>query len=193
LLRTLEEEQANDRLKEKLAKENRIKNYIVIDCRLSELDYIKNNVISSKLSSMYNLDIVDWKKSHEYACDSRIRLTCELWNDGNTMVEISKLLKINESTVRTYLKKGTIIGWANYDPKKSMNETYIMIGKKTARSVVQIEVNGEVVNAYESIASASRITGINGSCILGVCKRKHKTSGGYRWMYKEDYDESIKK
>jgi len=51
--RTLEEEQRNDDLKEKLAKENGIENYIVIDCRKSEMEWIKNKVLDSKLKAFF--------------------------------------------------------------------------------------------------------------------------------------------
>jgi len=48
--RSYYEESENDKLKEKLAIENGIKeeNYIVIDCRYSKFEYIKNNILNDK-------------------------------------------------------------------------------------------------------------------------------------------------
>ena len=43
--RTLEEEQLNDKLKKELALNNNIKNYIIVDCRKSELEWLKENTI----------------------------------------------------------------------------------------------------------------------------------------------------
>ena len=43
--RTVKEEQENDRLKKELALNNGIDNYIIIDCRKSEINYIKNNIL----------------------------------------------------------------------------------------------------------------------------------------------------
>ena len=55
--KTLEEEQLNDRNKKELAIKNGIKpeNYIVIDCRYSNLEFIKNNIINSRLNELFNL------------------------------------------------------------------------------------------------------------------------------------------
>ena len=61
---TLEQIQENDKNKYNLAIENGIKpeNYIVIDCRKSDLEFIKNNIINSKLNEIFNLDNIDWNK-----------------------------------------------------------------------------------------------------------------------------------
>jgi hypothetical protein len=47
--RSLNEEQKNDLIKEKLAKKNGILHYIVIDSRRSTVEYIKNSIINSEL------------------------------------------------------------------------------------------------------------------------------------------------
>lgn len=60
--KTLKEEQENDSLKESLAKSNGIKNYIVIDCRKSNFEFIKNNIINSKLSEFFDLDKINWNE-----------------------------------------------------------------------------------------------------------------------------------
>ena len=56
--RTLEEEQQNDKNKYELAIKNGIKqqNYIVIDCSKSDLEFIKNNIINSRLNELFNLN-----------------------------------------------------------------------------------------------------------------------------------------
>ncbi|WP_394345717.1 hypothetical protein [Gelidibacter gilvus] len=36
---------------------------------------------------------------------------------------------------------------------------------------------------YESVAEASRQTGISKSCISKVCRGERKQSGGYIWKY----------
>ena len=48
--RTLEEEQENDELKKSLAIKNGIKDYLVIDCRESEMEFIKSNILKSQLN-----------------------------------------------------------------------------------------------------------------------------------------------
>lgn len=59
--RTLEEEQANDKLKYEMAIANGIEHYIVIDCRYSKFNYIKKNILESELNNLLNLSNVDWE------------------------------------------------------------------------------------------------------------------------------------
>ena len=66
-IRTLQEEQENDRLKEQLALNNGIE-YIIIDCRYSELNWIKDNILKSKLSEIFDLiNNINWIKCEEFA------------------------------------------------------------------------------------------------------------------------------
>ena len=61
---SLEEEQQNDKYKYNLAVKNGIKpkNYIIIDCRYSKLEYIKNNILHSRLNEIFNLNDIDWNE-----------------------------------------------------------------------------------------------------------------------------------
>jgi len=116
-VRSLKEEQENDRLKEKLAIANNIDSYIIIDCRESELDFIKDNILDSKLSKLFDLSNINWKKCGEYAYSSSVKEVCRLWNDEIENVPIiANRLKLGKTTVRRYLKRGTKLGWCNYVP-----------------------------------------------------------------------------
>jgi group I intron endonuclease len=53
-------------------------------------------------------------------------------------------------------------------------------------SIVQLDKNGEFIQEYRSIAYAIRETDIIHIC--ECCQGKRKTAGGFKWMYKEDYD-----
>ena len=54
--------------------------------------------------------------------------------------------------------------------------------KKQKRPVIQIK-NGIIVDEYESIAEASRDTGISTSQIIGTCQGKYHQTHGYQWKY----------
>lgn len=57
------------------------------------------------------------------------------------------------------------------------------------KQVVQLSLDNEYVKTYNSIKEASRELGLDDSSISNVCKgKKQKTCGGYKWMYKEDYE-----
>lgn len=70
--KTLEEEQKNDEYKKTLALENKINDYIVIDCRKSKLEWIKENILNSELSDILNLDDIDWSKCEQKALENPI-------------------------------------------------------------------------------------------------------------------------
>ena len=70
--KTLEEEQENDEYKKQLALKNNIDNYIILDCRKSELKWIKNSILNSDLNNIFNLNEVDWLKCEQNALGNPI-------------------------------------------------------------------------------------------------------------------------
>jgi hypothetical protein len=180
--RSLEEEQDNDKLKENLAKLNGVKNYIIIDCRKSELNYIKNSVMKSELSKLLNLNNINWIKCEKFAREAMIKLISNLWNNGiKSTYVIGKRLNISRCSVTRYLNQSSLIGLCNYTGKEQLN-----------KSVVQLTVKNKFVKEWKSINNAMRELNINGNGnISSVCRGKRKTAGGYKWMFKEDYDKYI--
>ena len=57
----------------------------------------------------------------------------------------------------------------------------------TKKSVIQMTEGGEIVNKFNSIREAARITGIWRSAIRQCCEHlpKYYTAGGFRWEYKD--------
>jgi hypothetical protein len=188
-IRTLEEEQENDRLKEEIAVKNGIENYIMLDCSKSELVYIKNSILLSGLSTMFSLENIDWLKCHEKACHSLVRIVCDLWNQGNRTLEIKEITKLDRSTVGKYLKQGKILGWCDYDPKEVMKEV-AKYRKTRTKEIVQLTLEGQFIKYWESMTQVQRILGIETGNISAVCKRKKNNAGGFKWMYKEDYEDT---
>lgn len=69
-------------------------------------------------------------------------------------------------------------------------ENHPMYGKGIP--IVQLTKNYEFIVEYPSASMAQRITGIYSSNIRKSCKHKGLSSaGGYRWIYKEDWDELL--
>jgi len=114
--------QENDKQKEILARENNIENYIVIDCRKSDMNWIKTNILNSDLPKLLGFEEKDinWDRCHEIGCSSFVKVACDLWNNGTSnLVKIAELLKFSKNTIRTYLKQGAEIGWCNYDGQEA--------------------------------------------------------------------------
>lgn len=55
------------------------------------------------------------------------------------------------------------------------------------RRVVQLTKNGEFIKEWKSMTCAGNELNIHNSNISFVCRGKGKTSGGFKWKYREDY------
>lgn len=55
-----------------------------------------------------------------------------------------------------------------------------------AKKVLQLDKKYNLVEKFESVSEAQRVTGINN--ISNCCIGKYKTAGGYIWVYEKDYD-----
>ncbi|WP_159018697.1 NUMOD1 domain-containing DNA-binding protein [Algibacter sp. L3A6] len=51
------------------------------------------------------------------------------------------------------------------------------------KKVIQYSLSGKQVAVYDSVAEASRISGISKTCISRVCRNERKQSGGFIWKY----------
>ena len=114
--RSLKEEQENDKIKEELALANGVNEYIIIDCRYSDFEFIKNNVINSKFSDLYDLSKVDWIRLENDISNNIFVKASDLWNSGIHDPEIlAKELDINQNNVHIIMSRAKKIGLCDYD------------------------------------------------------------------------------
>jgi len=116
-IREYKDEKENDDLKEKLANDNNINHYIIIDAKFSETKYIKDNIISSKLNELFDLNTINWRDCEEFAFSNMIKQVCDKWREGANITILKDTFNITRSCIRNYLKHGTELGWCDYDPK----------------------------------------------------------------------------
>ena len=152
--KTLQEEQENDKYKERLAKENGIKYYIVLDCRKSELEWIKNSILNSKLNEFFDLSNINWNKciyDFEY---KNIEKCLDLYlNKGMSARQISSKLKLVRKNVVEYLRICNDLGMCSYneDDIENMRKEKASIGIKKAHYKEIICLNdGKIYNSYNS-------------------------------------------
>jgi hypothetical protein len=193
--RSLEDEQENDNIKKDMATNHGIKKYIVIDCRLSELEWIKNSIMNSDLKKLFDLSKIDWLKCEEFAYKSILKVACDLWKSGiKSTTEIEKIIKINCHTVSKYLKIGKKLGWCDYtveEAKKLRNEK---AKKSTSEAksiaIVQMSLEGKYIREFKNITEAAKCVNLTISAISNACNGKSKSSGGFLWLTKEEYEKS---
>lgn len=91
-------------------------NYIVLDCRESNVDYIRTSLLESKLSKICNFDNVDFTQCAVFATTNLAKTASDLWNRGETIKNIADTLKVHKHTIIAYLKQGNDAGWCAYRP-----------------------------------------------------------------------------
>lgn len=115
--RTSDDESNNDKYKKDLALCNGIKHYIELDCRYSDFEYIKNSILESELSELYDLSNINWQQCFIATNTSNVVLCSDLWNEGiKDTSKISEYTGIHICTVIENLKRASQIGLCDYKP-----------------------------------------------------------------------------
>lgn len=168
-----------DELKNKLAKDN---NYILIriDCRKSDFEYIKNNIYSSKLAELFDLDKIDWRKCALDAEKNIVFEVAKYYNshDNITAADVAEALNITHSSAINYLNKATSIGLCEFDKDKSR----ILACKKNSKNHKNkqeywfdvYDQNGNLINTYAT----------RNDCINDMNSKYKDLNLTYRQLYK---------
>lgn len=171
--RSLIETQQIDKIKKELALSNGIKNYIVIDARKSEFEWIKSNIINSEIARLVSLKNVDWEDCKLKSTKSIIILVGKDWDKGMHIGELATKYKIDRHTIRTYLLKCDELG--------ILKRSYAKEHKRNKK--VQCVETQQVFNTIKDAQIyCNPNVSPNGSRIAIVLGKKDKTAYGYHWI-----------
>lgn len=155
----LEQVQLNDKNKEKLALFN-VSNYVVVDCRRTELNFMKDSFINSSLKMFFSFDSVDWNSVFQVFNSELIQSISELYNDGLGVMDISRKLQIDKETVRKNLIRANELNIVNYsvsdDTRRRKN-----VAKKNKERCSKKVICIETGTIYESCAECDRANGFS--------------------------------
>lgn len=119
---------ARDIIKDNLAKTHNIV-VIRIDTQCSSKEYISQNILSNQiLIDIFGesiLKTIDWDLCNLKATKNIIKEVCEFWENNNHCEYkiLQEKFHINYiGTIQNYLKKGTELGWCNYNKEKYRKE-----------------------------------------------------------------------
>lgn len=151
---TVEETAYRDKMKDKLAIENGYK-IIRIDCFYHNLcdrfDIIVKNIKESDLANIFDLSNINFE-SIDYFCltNSYVIDVVELWNNGLTVAQIEKEMKLSLASVSKYLKICTKLGLCDYSREKSHRRS---IDSTSKRSPYSVSYNNriEVFSSYKEL------------------------------------------
>ena len=173
-------------MKDKLAKQN---GYEVIRIYYNDDFKIKDNLLKSDIVKIINLNNIDWEECERFALSNRVIEICDYWNndkkDWETTADLEKIFKIDKITIRSYLKKGTELGWCNYNGKEELRKSNERRGKVVAMYDLEGNFIMEESSTYKLKERCLKELNIdlNTSNISKVCLGKQKAHKGYIFKY----------
>lgn len=182
----------NDIFKKKLAKFNGVEFYHEVDCRYSSFNWIVENILKIK-----ELDFskINMKKVFENAEKNMVKEVCNYkkLNSKVTTKELCDTFCLSSYAIHTYLRKGSELGWCDYDLQENNREKKSMLFKtKNPNPPKRVLVlkDEEIVGEYDSLAQCVEMSqhdfGVkfSQSHISHVCNKLRKTHKGYTFKYK---------
>lgn len=127
----LEEIQEIDRAKNRLASENNC-TLIRIECKKSNIEYIRKNMESSLIGEIFDLATVDWIKCERECSKNSIKQIADYYNKTNSIEQTADHFYMCEQTAITYLKRAATLGWCNY-------QTLYQVQNKNMLKAVEIK------------------------------------------------------
>lgn len=138
---TKEWQSKNDEFKTALAKENGFE-LIRIKAYRTDFEFIKQSVLESRLSEIFDLSQIDWNKICKQTVTSNNLLIAQYYMEHQDMMlkDIAKHFHVSPPTITHTLKKMAQIGMCNYSKEKAFKNGRVqngknMIGKKRERKV----------------------------------------------------------
>lgn len=150
--------------------------YVQLDCRISDINYIKLSIENNEaINKILDFSNINWVEVNEFATKNLVKEICEYYErnkDKMKIKDIADYFKINRNTLTSYLKRGNELGWCNHE----------VICKK---SVMCIETN----EVFESAADCARELSkrycfqFNSAHISSVCNKKRLRHRGLHFEY----------
>lgn len=140
---SLKEQQEIDEKKKTKALNDDMVIYIVIDARISDMEYIKESILKSELVKYFNFNTVNWSEADEYGVHNIVKSNCEFFENNKDkllMSQIIKELNISHGVLLGHLRKGNLYGWCNYD-KNYMNKLSSEKCHRNMKKIKCIETN----------------------------------------------------
>ena len=113
----------------------------------------------------------------------------KLWNQGLCLSDIYRTIHPDYVSVHTTtIKKQLIELGITEEEIKNRTKKHV---NQNAKPVVQLSLDGEYIATYPSGRQAEIQSGVAKSTAINACcnhKPNFKTAGGYKWMFKTEYD-----
>ena len=188
---TFENEHVNDEVKKELAQKY-VKNYVVIDARKSELNYIKNSIFNSKLKELLHLEshCINWEEIQKNTLIPIIKPIVEKYNNySKNISELSKIFHLSNPTIVKYLKAASLLNLCDYNPedkkKQVLLKNHSMNSEKGSKPIICLEDNRVFRNAriLQEFSNELYKVNLDFRTISLVCNGKKKSYKGHTFKF----------
>lgn len=178
------ENQKIDKFKREMAIKEGISFYIEIEARESDYEYIKNNILSSKLPALIDLNNVSWT-SVFLNCSKSLNIeVLELWETGIPVGEVAKLAGIHVATARNILIKFQSAGKCVYDAYRGIRK----YAKSKRYQVHQYDENFKLIKIWDGLTSIKEDGEFWYTSVSESCNNYNLTHKGFHWRYEHKLD-----
>lgn len=175
----------SDTFKKEIAEGQGIKNYVELDCRYSEHEWIEKQVRRSVLATKYDLDQVDFKLCLLFALGKVGERICHLWENGLPLAEIVQQVQGNRTQVRTTLMRGTYLNLCTYSAEEGLKR-----GRNSLKKNIVLLNTGEL---FAGLKETARKFKLNAVALANACKdggylgHDKRTGLLWQWGYEAEY------
>ena len=128
------------------------------------------NAYSSMIPNGYNMTF-----GGEGSVKINYDLVYSLWDDGNSIAQIAKIVNHSISQIRHIL-----LDYNNFSVEENAQRTI----DATKKKVGQYDKNtNELIKIHDSIKDAAAAVNVDRSCISRCCSGKKKSSRGFVWRF----------
>ena len=150
--RNLNEEKDNDLKKKNNALCNGFKkeNYIIIDCRESNIQFIRKNINNSLLGKIFNTELINWSEIDKNSQSSLIYDVADYYNKASSNIkEIASNFNLHTGTICRYLNKANKSGLCKYNSKDILIRTLKNNHKNNSKSIT-MKYNDKLIGTFPS-------------------------------------------
>ena len=152
--RSFEDEQLNDINKKNIAMKNGIDKYIVVDCKISSPEYIRQSIENSSLDNILciNYSDVNWELCDKFALSNLVKIVCDYRANHPhlSLEEISNYFHMSYCTALKYVKCGSKYGWCNYSKEENIKNRKYKHKHPSIKPIYCITSNEYFENTHEA-------------------------------------------